>query len=77
MNAKNELVDLPKLRLQVTIREDLVKWIDEEIKKLRFANRSHAIEFALANLKENEHDEKEGHAKTQKKAEDQGKPRPH
>jgi Arc/MetJ-type ribon-helix-helix transcriptional regulator len=53
MNDKTELVDLPKLRLQVTIREDLVKWIDEQVKKLRFANRSHAIEYALAELKEN------------------------
>jgi Arc/MetJ-type ribon-helix-helix transcriptional regulator len=70
LSDKSELVDLPKLRLQITVREDLVKWIDEQVKRLRFANRSHAIEFALANLKENGHDEKNRHAKNQKKAED-------
>jgi Arc/MetJ-type ribon-helix-helix transcriptional regulator len=58
MNDKTELVDLPKLRLQVTVREDLVKWIDEQIEKLRFANRSHAIEYALAELKENDQQKK-------------------
>ena len=53
MNDESELVDLPKLRLQVTVREDLVKWIDEQVKSLRFANRSHAIEYALVQLKGN------------------------
>jgi len=42
-----------KKRVYATIREDLVKWIDEEVKKLRFANRSHAIEYALMKLREN------------------------
>ena len=41
-----------KKRLQVTIREDLVEWIDKEILSLRFASRSHAIEYALSKLKE-------------------------
>ena len=58
MNDESEQVDMPKLRLQVTVREDLVKWIDEQVKRLRFANRSHAIEFALAELKGNEQDPK-------------------
>jgi len=47
-----ELIEVRKLRLQVTVREDLVKWIDQEIETLRFANRSHAIEYALTQLKE-------------------------
>jgi Arc/MetJ-type ribon-helix-helix transcriptional regulator len=47
-----ELIEVAKLRLQVTVREDLVKWIDSQVEKLKFANRSHAIEYALLQLKE-------------------------
>jgi Arc/MetJ-type ribon-helix-helix transcriptional regulator len=49
---------MPKIRLQVTVREDLVKYIDEQVGKLRFANRSHAIEYALTQLKEKDRQEK-------------------
>lgn len=47
----NEMV---KQRLQVTVREDIVKWIDQQVEKLRFANRSHAIEYALLQLMQEE-----------------------
>jgi len=40
-----------KLKLSITIDEDLIKWPDSQIQKKRFANRSHGIEYALANLK--------------------------
>jgi Arc/MetJ-type ribon-helix-helix transcriptional regulator len=40
-----------KIKTSVTIDEDLVKWIDGEINKKRFANRSHAVEFALYHIK--------------------------
>jgi Arc/MetJ-type ribon-helix-helix transcriptional regulator len=50
MNETTELIEMGKLRLQVTVREDFVSWIDSQVKKLRFANRSHAIEYALAQL---------------------------
>lgn len=45
---------MTKIRLQVTVREDIVKWIDQQVEKLRFANRSHAIEYALAQVMEKE-----------------------
>jgi len=48
------MIEMPKVRLQITMREDLVKWIDEQVKKLRFASRSHAIEYAIAKLIESE-----------------------
>ena len=48
------MVDMVKKRLQVTVREDIVDWIDREIEKLRFASRSHAIEYALLQLLEKE-----------------------
>jgi len=44
------LVEMAKKRLQVTVREDIVEWIDREVDKLRFASRSHAIEYALLQL---------------------------
>ena len=43
-----------KQRLQVTVREGIVKWIDQEVKTLRFASRSHAIEYALLQLMKQE-----------------------
>ena len=42
---------MPKKRLQVTVRADIVEWVDQEVEKLRFASRSHAIEFALEKLR--------------------------
>lgn len=33
--------------LSVTVEEDVVKWIDEQVKTLRFRNRSHLVELAL------------------------------
>lgn len=39
-----------KKRLQVTVREDIVDWIDQQVETLRFASRSHAIEYALVQL---------------------------
>ncbi|MEM2463945.1 MAG: ribbon-helix-helix domain-containing protein [Candidatus Bathyarchaeia archaeon] len=48
------MVEMPKIRVYVTIREELVKWIDEQVQKLRFANRSHAIEYAINKLIEAE-----------------------
>jgi len=43
-----------KACLSVTIDPDLIKWINSQIKKKRFANRSHAVEYALYQLKEKE-----------------------
>ena len=41
---------MPKQRLQVTIREDIVHWIDQQVETLRFASRSHALEYAMLQL---------------------------
>jgi Arc/MetJ-type ribon-helix-helix transcriptional regulator len=54
----NESVEImAKVRLQVTVREDIVKWIDEQVKNLRFATRSHAIEYAVLQLMEKKKNE--------------------
>lgn len=49
-NTNNEA--MPKVRRSVTISEDLMKWIAEEINRKRFKDVSHAIEYALFKLKE-------------------------
>jgi len=36
---------------------DLIEWIDMMIGKKRFANRTHAVEYALQRLKENAREE--------------------
>ena len=50
-----------KLKTSVALDEDLLRWIDEMIKRKIFASRSHAVEYALEHLrKEYERREKEG-----------------
>ena len=46
-------MSLTKVKLSITIDDELVKWIDSMIKQKRFANRSHSIEYAVTQLKEN------------------------
>ena len=41
-----------KKRVAVTIRDDLVDWLDKQVETMRFHNRSHGIEYALQKLKE-------------------------
>ena len=50
----SETVTMPKKRLQVTVRKDLVDWMDKEVELGKYASRSHAIDRALIKLKENE-----------------------
>ncbi|MCH7647351.1 MAG: ribbon-helix-helix protein, CopG family [Thaumarchaeota archaeon] len=40
-----------KEKFSVSVDDDLLKWLDSEIKDKRFASRSHGIEFALNELK--------------------------
>jgi Arc/MetJ-type ribon-helix-helix transcriptional regulator len=41
-----------KVKVTASMDTDLVEWIDKEIEKRRFASRTHALEFAIAHLKE-------------------------
>jgi len=54
------MTKLPKSRKQrsVMIRLDLYKWILEEVKKGRFWNVSHAIEYSLIAIRDMEKEEK-------------------
>ena len=36
-----------KEKVSIAVSDDLLKWIDGQIKKRRFANRSHAFEYGV------------------------------
>jgi len=39
-------------RLQITLDDELYEWLTKEIKELRFGSYSHAINYALKQLRE-------------------------
>jgi Arc/MetJ-type ribon-helix-helix transcriptional regulator len=41
-----------KINTSMNLDEDLLKWVDSQIAKKRFAHRTHAVEYALKKLKE-------------------------
>jgi len=43
---------LKKVKLSITADEDLIKWLDAQVKQKKFASRSHGFEYALSQLKE-------------------------
>jgi metal-responsive CopG/Arc/MetJ family transcriptional regulator len=45
---------MPKQKVTVTIDKRLLDWIDKQIETFSFRNRSHAFEYALAKLVENQ-----------------------
>ena len=46
-----------KVKTSIALDEDLLLWIEEMVKRKRFASRTHAIEYALQRLKEQEKEE--------------------
>jgi Arc/MetJ-type ribon-helix-helix transcriptional regulator len=49
-----------KQPISVTVEKELVEWIDQQVKTLTFRNRSHLVEVALMQFKENMERGKEG-----------------
>ncbi|VVB88855.1 Uncharacterised protein [uncultured archaeon] len=45
---------MTKVKTSIALDDDLLKWVDSQIEKKRFANRTHAIEYALQQLKDGE-----------------------
>jgi len=43
-----------KTHTSITLDSELLEWIDKEVKKKRFATRTHAIEYAIQRLIEEE-----------------------
>jgi Arc/MetJ-type ribon-helix-helix transcriptional regulator len=56
MNTNNEI--MPKIRRSVTLSEETMAWINEEIKRKRFKDVSHALDYAIYRLMEEQ--KKEG-----------------
>lgn len=58
IRAKEVFVDrlmwteMVKYRLSVTISPPVLKWVDEEVEKKHFADRSHAVEYSLVKIRE-------------------------
>ena len=50
-------MEIMKAKISVTVERKFVDWIDSQIKTMRFRNRSHAVEYALAKLLEQERKE--------------------
>jgi len=50
---------MPKQKVTITVEKRLVEWIDGQVEKFRFRNRSHGFEYALAKLIENEGNKQE------------------
>ncbi len=40
-----------KKTISISIDEDLLQWIDKQVKTKRFAHRSHAFEYAIEQLR--------------------------
>jgi Arc/MetJ-type ribon-helix-helix transcriptional regulator len=41
-----------KVKLTVSISPELVRWIDEQVEKGYFADRSHGVQYAMLKVKE-------------------------
>jgi Arc/MetJ-type ribon-helix-helix transcriptional regulator len=41
-----------KVKLTVSILPELVRWIDEQVEKGCFADRSHAVQYSILKVKE-------------------------
>jgi Arc/MetJ-type ribon-helix-helix transcriptional regulator len=41
-----------KVKLTVSILPELVRWIDEQVEKGYFADRSHAVQYSILKVKE-------------------------
>ena len=45
---------MPKIKLTVTIDEELYTWLEKQVELKKFGNKSHGVEVALLKLKEAE-----------------------
>ena len=45
------MIGMAKIKLTVTVLPELMKWVDEQVEKGRFADRSHAVQYSLIKVK--------------------------
>lgn len=50
-------MEIMKSKISVTVEKRIVDWIDEQVETMRFRNRSHAVEYALAKFIERDKNE--------------------
>jgi len=50
----NNMENMPKDKVTITVERKILVWIDTQIQSFRFRNRSHAFEFAAAQLMKEE-----------------------
>ena len=43
---------MAKVKLTVTVTPEIFDWIDEQVKKGHFADRSHSVQYSLMKVKE-------------------------
>jgi Arc/MetJ-type ribon-helix-helix transcriptional regulator len=43
---------MAKVKLTVSILPELIRWIDEQVEKGHFADRSHAVQYSILKVKE-------------------------
>ena len=43
---------MPKAKLTVTVLPELITWIEEQVEKGYFADRSHAVQYSLMKVRE-------------------------
>jgi Arc/MetJ-type ribon-helix-helix transcriptional regulator len=43
---------MAKVKLTVTVTTEIFKWINEEVEKGHFADRSHAVQYSLQKVQE-------------------------
>ena len=48
-----------KAKISVTVEKKFVDWVDEQVETMRFRNRSHAVEYALAKFIEREQEKEQ------------------
>ena len=54
MSYEGPIMGEGKTRISARVENELIDWIDQEVEKKRFSNRSHALNYALYVLKQAE-----------------------
>jgi Arc/MetJ-type ribon-helix-helix transcriptional regulator len=46
------VIEMVKVKLTVTVTPEIFKWVDEEVDKGHFADRSHAVQYSLQKVQQ-------------------------
>lgn len=48
----HEALEVVRVPVSVTLPKELVEWLDQQVEKREYHNRSHAVEIAVLELKQ-------------------------